>query len=727
MYERLPPIHYHCVTNVTNTTQTDDTTASTTIETPQEEIHDDPTADQHVSSSKSRDVIATHLKRVEEMFAQKLKADTSVSAVLALQERVSRLEERLTKIFQITSGTENTPNGPGVVDESGMRYTGSLQAPNPKASDGGIKVNHSIVLAAIAAAICTFVISGGVKGQRNIVTAGIAVASCAFIIAMGHMLNQYRATCERYRKCQYYVMGPWAKQTHLRWRWDQLRFETLFTAPEILLAEFRINQSKERVTASLTDDRVECISGSELSLFNTMTYDGDAEERSSDFASWLLLLGSLHSNERELKRYGCYSLPALSGNQNSQRQLVGPAVRFHELSWNSMPRESVHPSAVTSVSDIAIIARRLGMTWQVFSPEGGCIRAVGNGHGISSTVARHIGLVLQYTRIEGDATSFRKSILPTASRVSKTELYVPTREADMTGFGILPGCDSLNIPDLKVGTTAEVYATMDILDGTRKASSKLREVNRLLVGKWDAHCMYGFSDIIALAAPMIRCRNSTIVRVPTPAEYCSSLLAQRECFVVFYSRLQEYVSSGSEDMSLKQAEGILKQYEQLKSRYSEWENEAEDGIAGNGRILSFLEEVHGCWDATTVYLIRLQDIHHLQYLDLMSSHISHAVNTWGDAWQKLKQGKARDNYGLRALEAEGSHLYFDYLPFIVEDMQKKGFKGPEELVHEAWFTLMFRAFCWWRCHSLYPGEDQDYKGSTIPSRYWDCRLPVYIG
>ena len=42
---------------------------------------------------------------------------------------------------------------------------------------------------------------------------------------------------------------------------------------------------------------------------------------------------------------------------------------------------------------------------------------------------------------------------------------------------------------------------MDILDGTRKASSKLRDVNRLLVGKWDAHCMYEFSNIIALAAP----------------------------------------------------------------------------------------------------------------------------------------------------------------------------------------------------------------------------------
>ena len=56
-------------------------------------------------------------------------------------------------------------------------------------------------------------------------------------------------------------------------------------------------------------------------------------------------------------------------------------------------------------------------------------------------MARPIGLVLQ--RIEGDATSFQKSIHSTASRLSKTELYIPTREADMMGFGILPGCEEI--------------------------------------------------------------------------------------------------------------------------------------------------------------------------------------------------------------------------------------------------------------------------------------------
>ena len=103
-------------------------------------------------------------------------------------------------------------------------------------------------------------------------------------------------------------------------------------------------------------------------------------------------------------------------------------------------------------------------------------------------------------------------------RLTKAELYISTHEADMMGFGILPGCDRLNVLNLNVETTAEFYVIMDILDSTRKVSTKLKDVNRLFVGKWDAHCIYGFSDIIALAAPMIRRRNSIIVRLPIPSE-----------------------------------------------------------------------------------------------------------------------------------------------------------------------------------------------------------------
>ena len=189
---------------------------------------------------------------------------------------------------------------------------------------------------------------------------------------------------------------------------------------------------------------------------------------------------------------------------------------------------------------------------------------------------------------------------------------------------------------------------------------------------------------------------------------------------------KKFLGSRSVDTPFERAHWVLEQYERLKARYSQWEIEAEIHSRVNDRELNFLEDVHDCWDATTEYFVQLQEKHRLRYLDLMASHLSHAVHYWTEAWRRLKEGNPRDSYGLRPLEAEGAHLYFDYLPLIVEDMRRKGYEGPEILVQEAWFMLMFRAFCWWRGHSLYPGEDPRHKGSPLPSRYWDCQLPVYI-
>ena len=494
--------------------------------------------------------------------------------------------------------------------------------------------------------------------------------------------------------------------------------ETLFENPQICLAVLPIDKTQHRVATCPTDDRIDIISGSPESFARTMSTLRGGENRINDVGSRHFLLGSLHQKELQLHKHGCYDQQHLC-SQNAQYQLVVPALCFHQksrgVSWGSIPTETKCPFVVTTVSDIATIARRLGMSWEVFDPEGGTMRAQGNGYGIFPTSGWRNHLVLQYKPISVNDNS-----------CTDLELYVPTREADMMGFGRLPGCHSLNIPTFKLGTADDVYTTMDLLDSTGKASSKLRDMNSLLVGKWDAHCMYGFSDIIALAAPMIRYRHSTIIRVPMPAEYCSSLLSHKECFVVFHNRLKDFLGSRSVDVPFEQADWVLEQYERLKARYSQWENEVENKNRVNDRDLNFLEDVHDCWDAATDYFVQLQEKHRLRYLHLMASHISHAVNYWIDAWQRLKEGNARDNYGLWPLEAEGAHLYFDYLPLIVEDMRRKGLEGPDKLVHEAWFTLMFRAFCWWRCHSLHPGEDNRHKGSPLPSRYWDCQLPVYI-
>jgi hypothetical protein len=56
----------------------------------------------------------------------------------------------------------------------------------------------------------------------------------------------------------------------------------------------------------------------------------------------------------------------------------------------------VRPMASSTVSDVAIMARRLGQVWKSFYPGMGSMRAEGNGHVIASTLARSLGTILQY-------------------------------------------------------------------------------------------------------------------------------------------------------------------------------------------------------------------------------------------------------------------------------------------------------------------------------------------
>ena len=72
--------------------------------------------------------------------------------------------------------------------------------------------------------------------EANLAAAALAIALVALFTALGQLLQQYFATADGYRRCQKSVMGEYARRTHLRWRWREFRFETLYTVPEIFMA-----------------------------------------------------------------------------------------------------------------------------------------------------------------------------------------------------------------------------------------------------------------------------------------------------------------------------------------------------------------------------------------------------------------------------------------------------------------------------------------------------------
>lgn len=97
-------------------------------------------------------------------------------------------------------------------------------------------------------------------------------------------------------------------------------------------------------------------------------------------------------------------------------------------------------------------------------------------------------------------------------------------------FGLSP-VENLLLADLDplaMGIVTEVSATLDIFDPSGRSSKKVRD-NR----QSQSTATFGFSDLISMSAPMLRCRRTTMNRLPVPTEHSTGLTYAREGFVVF--------------------------------------------------------------------------------------------------------------------------------------------------------------------------------------------------
>lgn len=373
-----------------------------------------------------------------------------------------------------------------------------------------------------------------------------------------------------------------------------------------------------------------------------------------------------------------------------------------------MVRSNLHQQ-VTTLAEIAIRAGRLGMVWKDFRPDAGLLHAEGNG------------MIIVSTRFHGQTVVFHRQLMGYTD-ANQQDSYIQSTDADSMFFGIIPGDGALNIPSYKVGSLADVLQTSDSLDPTRQVSQIIQDVRRI-----EPRVLFGFSDLLPLAAPVMRRRGDSRIRLPIPMEYCVGLTCHQEGFVVFHHCLKRYAEY--KDGSVHgQVQWIIEQYEFLKN-WKEWEDEVEANKQAErfGRDPNFLDAVHSCWNEATLYLFHLQNNSYegvpFKYHDLMAIHIRHAVSYWADAWSHIRRddGKQpRDHYGLRDWIAEGMHVYFDYLPSIAKEMGLKGFEHPD-IVYEAWFTMIFRAFCWWRLHYLNPGQDMCDAPPRVPSEYRHCQ------
>ena len=570
--------------------------------------------------------------------------------------------------------------------------------------------------------------------EKNLASAALAVALAALAIAITQLLGQMFATADGYRRCQSSVMGAWAQYTRLRWKWTEMRFETLFTTPEIFLLPYIPNMqatskmavqqeelkwvgtfpgATENPNSSLSQrSYLRTIDGLEPKLVDQNMGTGSNHE----MACWLPFLHSIRENESELHHSQVYQNAT---NYHTPRR---PACRSIQKSWDFMAPELVRPLAVTYVGDIAIIVQRLGMTWQTFRPEEGEMRAEGNGHIIYSTLVRSIGPILHYAQGRIRGVPYERYGENANGTVPTEFLLIPSEEADMMRFGILPCyAELMKCKKYAMGTIDEVRATLDLLDPTGSASKKIRD-NR----QFETTATFGFPDLISMAAPMFRQNGSTQIRLPVPTEHCTGLTSHKEGFVVFRERLGNYVSHEQTEPS-HQTSWVLDSYDSLKSAYASWENGFKASFWVDTDCLC-LDQVSDMWWQTTNYFLQLQHSGkaRIQYVDLVACHIKNAVNFWHEGYERIQKGQGREHHGLRDWLAEGMHMYWDYLPNIVSEMSVKTYAS-ESLIREAWIMLLFRAFCWSRCHYMSPSEARFPDSTRLPSRYWNSKLPVYLG
>ncbi|KAK3178519.1 hypothetical protein OEA41_000655 [Lepraria neglecta] len=332
------------------------------------------------------------------------------------------------------------------------------------------------------------------------------------------------------------------------------------------------------------------------------------------------------------------------------------------------------------MSDIAILARRLGMVWKQFESIDGNLRAEGNRHTITSTTIRSIGTVLQISIKDPLPQGFDKS----------TELKIPSNLADMMGFGIVPGDHSLGVPDYKMGIEEEVLSTLrKVVDPGGGAAER-------------------------------------------PAGYVIGPTQRQEGFVVFHNRLKDLIAKrdAKGQNITRQTRSILVQYQQLLDSYGDmWEGQDMCNKDSNHRSITSIDDLHGKHNRTSQYFHDLRYKHGLGdekrqlflYTDFIYSHIRRVVNYFPQARKRINVSQARDHYGMHVVgwRTEGAHIYFDNIPKTIDDMRDKGFNNPD-IVEEAWLTMMFRAFLWHRCHFM-------VEGPRVPSSYWGSNLSVYIG
>ncbi|KAK5154450.1 hypothetical protein LTS14_006585 [Recurvomyces mirabilis] len=478
----------------------------------------------------------------------------------------------------------------------------------------------------------------------------LIVSLVALVVTTVQLLQQLSGTADGYRRCSPTVIGPWATLRKRRLLPFELRVETEYCTPEIMvvthekLLELRKQGLHPRVITSMSDagdnsqQLQQTVHGSGAHLRHTA--------RNSHMVTWLALLQEVHTLFSNYWPGDCnlcmqqeQGTSALSFNSKEVKtHITNAAVIYRQWTWDLMPSDMPRPPAITTVGDIMVLALRLGMKWRSLDFANGRIYADGCGYTLATVEGRGLGLVVSFSR---PATA------PVRSAI------IPSQAVDKLICGILPGCPILVRRDYDfVGDDGQVLGHK-MLESIG-VGYELRAAKRAMGG------YEPYADACALLSPFLPVLGSSAVCYATPRwswrHDTGAVIHFWEGRMGLLHGFQTYAAGQNLNRDLQRALGF---FERLQSRLTAdftgtW---SEAVLSGTGttdgtRHSSVQDLIHECesvFEFTTEYFVaqgftrRSKDGRTL-YEALVAMHVSIATVATEAVLQEVPDLTDHDRY-----------------------------------------------------------------------------------
>ena len=604
--------------------------------------------------------------------------------------------------------------------------------------------------------------------------AALIVALVALVNTVSQVLQQYVATADGYRRCNASVMGEWARFTRRRFKWRELRFETVFATPVIFLEVAYELRDVKSSNASIT-----VLDGSEeMSQWPGMTINRD--ETGLHTPSWSIfgLLETHHphrgdselNNERDPGRLGQLFIRATSsllasnmGLRTSSFQSLSTKDRFARMDSDSNSLQLENES-VTWIPLLRSLhgyssSLRLGGLSVFQDASSGSLR-----HGrvlvpavrlrkqswdfmpsevmkpYAVTTVRDLAVMvqllgLQWTsfkpeegiiRAEGPGiavSSTEVRSLGTLVNFSKTDdrienrrqfhgvVFSPMEGAAALGFGIINS-------DL-LGECYEVYS----LEDCYATISRLGNLDDELSGIPHSVLETIMTELFGILTPVLRPVSTGITFLVRPSIVITGeLVSLRGCLEEFGNELDKFPKSSPLLEIMREGAPfvvIIRKYcrsllDKSNSRHVLGTHLLAYRNYNDPTVLALLDHMHLAWRHTTSWLSR----HHYNCRRVLREHIraqmefSNQINTIrGQNPLRWPEALSEARTGLMA-------LYFGPLLERIISGLERHLNKPE--IVEIWMALLFRGICW---HAIHHFDD---KVVAVPPRYHDSNFPVYI-